>query len=192
MLKFTESEIRHIGLSVLVLAVALSGIGFLQLNDVALRLVVVVVPLALGFMVHEITHKYVASRYGYFSVYRMWGFGLLLALTLGLGSGGRILMAAPGAVVILAPYLNARQNGLISLAGPLSNLAMAGAFFPLSFMTGWVGMMGFWGTRINLWLAFFNLFPIPPLDGSKVFFWKPAVWLAMEIPVFASLVLLNY
>ena len=30
--------------------------------------------------------------------------------------------------------------------------------------------MVFWIIKINIWLAIFNLIPIPPLDGSKVLF----------------------
>jgi Zn-dependent protease len=32
---------------------------------------------------------------------------------------------------------------------------------------------------INSWLAFFNLLPLPPLDGSKVIVWKWQVWLLL-------------
>jgi Zn-dependent protease len=31
---------------------------------------------------------------------------------------------------------------------------------------------------INLVIAVFNLFPVPPLDGSKVMAWNPIAWLA--------------
>jgi Zn-dependent protease len=29
---------------------------------------------------------------------------------------------------------------------------------------------------VNLWLAIFNMLPIPPLDGSKVFSWDKRIW----------------
>ncbi|WP_211259700.1 site-2 protease family protein, partial [Thermococcus celericrescens] len=29
---------------------------------------------------------------------------------------------------------------------------------------------------VNLWLAFFNLLPFPPLDGSKVVRWNAGYW----------------
>jgi Zn-dependent protease len=190
MLKFTELELRHIGISVLVLAFALSGVGFIPLEEVGLRLIVVALPLAAGFIAHELAHKYAASRYGYFSVYRMWSMGLLMALLAGLATGGRILFAAPGAVVILTAFLTPRQSGLIALAGPLTNLALAVVFFSLVHLPGWVGLMGLLGARVNLFLAFFNLLPFPPLDGSKVFSWEPAAWAAVEIPLFALMVLI--
>jgi Zn-dependent protease len=41
------------------------------------------------------------------------------------------------------------------------------------------------GARLNLWLAAFNLLPFPPLDGFKVFSWKPAVWALVALPSLA-------
>ncbi|MBA7501502.1 hypothetical protein ES706_00072 [subsurface metagenome] len=190
MVHFIETELRHILISVLVLAVAVSGIGFLSLEDTGYRFAVISIPLALGFITHELTHKYVANRYGYFAVYRMWPLGLVFALLIGLASGGRFIFAAPGAVVILSSYFTRRQSGLIGLAGPVANIAIAGCFFPLSYLSGVVGDIGLWGAYINLWLAFFNLLPIPPLDGKKVFSWKPAIWVAIEMPLLALIVVL--
>ena len=31
--------------------------------------------------------------------------------------------------------------------------------------------------KVNAGLAFFNMLPIPPLDGSKVVTWNPVAWL---------------
>jgi len=61
--------------------------------------------------------------------------------------------------------------GLVALAGPLSNIVLAVVFALLIrielFSTGVLPLVG--GIIfINLILAFFNLIPIPPLDGSKV------------------------
>lgn len=189
-LRFTQTEIRHISLSALVLAAAISGVGYLPLDRVAFRLVAVSVPLVLGFVLHELAHKSVAMRYGYFAAYRMWSFGLLLALLVGLTSGGRFLFAAPGAVVILSPYFTPREAGAIGLAGPLINIALAGVFLPLSLLNGLLGAMGVLGFNINLWLAFFNMLPMPPLDGSKVFFWNRLAWVVVELPLLVLLFLL--
>jgi Zn-dependent protease len=190
MARFTNVEARDISVSILTLAFAVSGIGFISIEGVAQRFAAISVPLSLGFISHELFHKYVAGRYGYISVYRMWALGLVMTLFIGLSSGGQFLFAAPGAVVILTPYFTRRQGGLISLGGPLMNLAIAGCFFPLNLLPGLIGLVGYWGARINLWLAFFNLIPIPPLDGQKVLSWNPAVWAAIEVPLLASIILL--
>jgi Zn-dependent protease len=190
MVSFTNVEARDIGVSILALAVAVSGIGFISLDGVAQRFAAISIPLSLGFIAHELFHKYVAARYGYFSFYRMWALGLVVTLFIGLSSGGQFLFAAPGAVVILTPYFTRRQGGLISLGGPLMNIAIAACFLPLNLLSGLIGLVGYWGARINLWLAFFNLIPIPPLDGQKVLSWNPLVWAAVEVPVFVSIIAL--
>lgn len=59
----------------------------------------------------------------------------------------------------------------VSAAGPLSNLALATVFaFLLRLNLGNLGVvtLAYYGVRINLFLALFNLIPIPPLDGSHI------------------------
>jgi len=76
--------------------------------------------------------------------------------------------------------------GLVALAGPLSNVAMAAATaipVRLAFEQGTdLGNLGLFLDRflwINLGLAAFNMIPVPPLDGSKILlallpgFWYP-------------------
>ena len=66
--------------------------------------------------------------------------------------------------------------GLIALAGPASNLIIAVVFaLLLRLATGWGNPALLLAFEIivllNLLLAIFNLFPIPPLDGSKILYW---------------------
>jgi len=59
----------------------------------------------------------------------------------------------------------------VSAAGPLSNLALATAFaYLLRLNLGNLGIvtLASYGVSINLFLALFNLIPIPPLDGSHI------------------------
>ena len=64
---------------------------------------------------------------------------------------------------------------LVALAGPLSNLIMAILFFvilrlvPKSSMNYSLLQFISYTAFINISLTLFNLLPIPPLDGSKVF-----------------------
>lgn len=45
------------------------------------------------------------------------------------------------------------------------------------------------GSYTNLYLAFFNMIPIPPLDGSKVIAWNFLVWLIFFAVLFVLVVL---
>jgi Zn-dependent protease len=174
MVRFVRRELRDIAISVLILAVAVSNFDYV-------RLAVISLPLALGFILHELSHKFIAIRYGYWAAYRMWIPGLALALVVGLASGGRFLFAAPGAVVIMSSYFTSRESGLIGLAGPTMNLGLAGCFYAASYLPGIIGAIGYYGAFINLWLAFFNLLPVSPLDGSKVWQWNSKIGIGMLI-----------
>ncbi|MBM4080922.1 MAG: site-2 protease family protein [Planctomycetes bacterium] len=69
-----------------------------------------------------------------------------------------------------------RDDVLVSAAGPLSNIAAALAFGILYRLMPPAGHQFEWsflhmlrlGVQINLGLAFFNLIPLSPLDGSHV------------------------
>jgi Zn-dependent protease len=64
-----------------------------------------------------------------------------------------------------------RDSGLTAMAGPLSNIIIASAFAVVYHLLGSipiVQVVSFYVIFMNLLLAFFNLIPVPPLDGSKV------------------------
>ena len=64
-----------------------------------------------------------------------------------------------------------RDSGLTALAGPASNFLIAIAFALVYHLTGFLPLVQyvcFYVIFLNLLLAFFNLIPVPPLDGSKV------------------------
>ena len=70
------------------------------------------------------------------------------------------------------PY-NLKKGGrfaeaLVALAGPLTNLALA-LFTVLIFKIGLASpQIAFMAVYMNIFLAFLNLLPLPPLDGSKI------------------------
>jgi Zn-dependent protease len=59
----------------------------------------------------------------------------------------------------------------VSAAGPVSNLALAALFaalLRLGINNPGLVQMAYFGVSINIFLALFNLIPIPPLDGSHI------------------------
>ncbi len=144
-----------------------------------------------GFVLHELSHKFSAQRYGYWAEFRMWPFGLVLALVTSLIG---FIFAAPGATYISGANISESENGKISVAGPLTNVIVALAFLPFwlfghGFFLLFLGYEGFF---INIFLALFNMLPLMPLDGAKVFRWSKTRWASVFGPLALVFVMLVY
>ena len=184
MFRFTDKEIRDLIISFIVIAL---GFTILYSNGdyshITLIFPIVMIGVGVGFIFHELGHKFVAMHYGYYAEYELWPTGLLIALA---SSFFGFIFAAPGAVVIYSNGMEERTNGIISIAGPIVNIILGLIFFLIlgslgNFVYTETGAIVYLicvlGTRINFFLAAFNLLPIPPLDGSKVMSWSVPVWL---------------
>lgn len=139
-----------------------------------------------AFAIHESSHKLTAQYFGVRSEYRMWTGGLLAALLMKILAGFTFI--APGAayfepyrrqgpmpMFFRDNYLTKAEVGKIGFAGPLSNIVLALLFFALARP---LGQLSVYGIEINLALALFNLIPVNPLDGAKIFSWSWKIWLA--------------
>lgn len=98
--------------------------------------------------------------------------GIMILMSLVTGSGFIFGWAKP---VPINPYnLNDPKRDMmwIGLAGPATNFAVAlflALVFRLLAISASLGaVILFYGITINLILGFFNLIPIPPLDGSRI------------------------
>ncbi len=182
-LKFSALELKHIVISILVLSIAFAMVmlhGFkVTFDDIEFVLRIVGISLILvvfSFFIHELGHKFVAQHYGAWSEFRMFPSGLAIALVSGfLG----FLFAAPGAVYIQG-NIDKKQNGIISLAGPGVNFAMAAIALIIAAATSssyeWLIVQL---AYLNAFLGLFNLIPIPPFDGSKIITWNLPAYLML-------------
>lgn len=136
-----------------------------------------------GFLLHELAHKVTAIRFGQVAEFRADYGMLFLAIAGGLAG---FLFAAPGAVYHRG-RATPRENGLIALAGPLTNVALGLGFLPLYWLFGpsVIGEIGHLGVVINFLLAGFNMIPFGPLDGATVKTWSFGAFLAFGVPCFA-------
>ena len=128
-----------------------------------------------GFALHELAHKFTAQRYGCWAEFRYSRQGLLIAL---LTASFGFLFAAPGAVYI-AGNVGKRENGIISLAGPLTNILVALAMFPVAILLNpsYIAYAAMTVAFFNSFLAIFNMVPIMPLDGAKVLKWGIPIYI---------------
>src|SRR5215831_6376628 len=153
-----------------------------------------------GFIGHELAHKFTAERYGCWAEFKLWTYGALMALLFAFVSGGSFVFAAPGAVYIASRSgyfgegLDKKTNGIVSLVGPLINIAAALVFLAgygiatLTHLPSSIGSFSFFlqGVRLNLWLGAFNMLPIFILDGQKVFAWDKKTWALLSIPLWIA------
>ncbi|WP_128478411.1 zinc metalloprotease [Halorussus pelagicus] len=136
----------------------------------------------LGFLLHEMAHKITAIRFGQIAEFRA-DYGMLFLAVVGALAG--FLFAAPGAVYHQG-RATLRENGLIALAGPLTNVALGMVFFVLELLFGGtLGSIAALGVRINFLLAGFNMIPFGPLDGNTVKEWSVPAFAGFGLPCFA-------
>jgi len=80
---------------------------------------------------------------------------------------------------------------LISVAGPGVNLAFAVFFFVLLLVgpaTGFISTIAAYGFSLNVGLGSFNMLPIPPIDGYKVFKKNILLGLGIALPLWAMFI----
>ncbi|MCS7060370.1 MAG: site-2 protease family protein [Anaerolineae bacterium] len=150
-------------------------------------LLVALILLLICFPIHELAHAAVAYRLGDDTAQKLGRITLNpLAHLDPIGSVVFLLFgfgwAKPVPVNVYRLNGNTKvSHGLVALAGPLSNLALA-AVFGLAFralnatvlpaLPFEVGRLAeaaaYLAIILNVYLALFNLIPVPPLDGSRV------------------------
>lgn len=179
---FSKEEIRDIIISVIALTIIFSYPNFGLILFYSFIIVIT------SFLLHELAHKFVGRRLSCAAFYKISLVGVLVSLLVTIFTG--LKLAILGAVVIYpyrfgrwrykVPHITIRELGIIAASGPLVNVILAIIF---SLFSGEIfNILVF----INSWLAFFNLLPIKPLDGEKVFTWKPWLWFLL---IFLSAIL---
>jgi Zn-dependent protease len=145
----------------------------------------------IGFILHEMAHKFTAIKYGFWAEFRKDNMMLVVAVALAALVG--VVFAAPGATVIYdinGRGISREQNGKISVAGPIVNLVLCIPFAALLIYGGTgsiVTMIGMIGFQVNAMIATFNMLPVSVLDGKKVFAWNKAVFAIMILAAFGAL-----
>jgi Zn-dependent protease len=180
---FDRTELRDLALAWVALSVAftlfLQPIPFAQgitpsfVAGLAPLFLTSLVTVGTGFLLHELAHKVVAIHFGQIAAFRADYSMLGLAVASGLAG---FLVAAPGAVYHRG-RITKRENGLVAVAGPVTNLVLATVFLAGFLLTGgFLAQLSRMGVLINVFLGAFNMLPIGPLDGRTVLDWNGPVF----------------
>jgi len=136
------------------------------------------VAVTLNFVLHEMMHKFTAQRYGAVAGFKTSTLGLAITIVTGmLGT----LFGLPGATYIYVHNFTKKENGIVSLAGPATNIVVFAVFAAiLVFLNPPINSYLYTGIYfvmlIALVLAAFNMIPVMPLDGSKVLAWSLPIY----------------
>src|SRR5579863_3676107 len=134
---------------------------------------------------HEFAHAWVATRLGDDTprlqgrvtlnplAHVDWLGTTILPFLSTLFMGGFLGWGKP--VMTQTSKLRGGLNGLllVALAGPFSNVIMAVILGIIGVVcekasADWLAHFAFRGVELGLYLALFNMLPVPPLDGSKI------------------------
>ena len=154
-MKFSRREITDLLKAWIVVSIIFSiAFGAKSLNIESLRLFgISAITVGIGFLLHELAHKFVAQKFRCWAEFR--SFDQMLGIALLLSFFGFIFIA-PGAVMIKGK-VDKRKNGLISIAGPVTNIILGIFFITLSFLFSnkLLKNIADYGAEINLLLAIF-------------------------------------
>ena len=197
MFSFTSNEIRDLIIAFIVISIAfaISTVGLDAYGFISI-LPIIMVGVGIGFLLHELGHKYVAMEYGYRSEFKAWPLGLVIAIATAFIGW---VFAAPGVVHTYADNMTDEINGKISIAGPMANMVLALAFliiaalaYPFkaySMIFQLIYLICTVGFSVNSFLAAFNLLPFYSLDGIKVLKWNAKIWIFIFVIAAAMLLL---
>jgi Zn-dependent protease len=168
-MRFSKLEIKEIvkaWIAVsLIFAIAIVGLS----GKILVALPLTFLTAGIGFLLHELAHKYLAQKYKCWAEFRANNQALIIGLLI---SFTGLVLAAPGGVYIRGATHN--QHGKIAFAGPMTNVILAILFLGMTkIATGpMLTALAGYGLQINALLGVFNMIPFPPFDGHSVWKWN--------------------
>lgn len=212
--KFTLHELRGLIIAVIVIAFIISfkewGTATFDFKAGIYNFFNAILIVALSILIHDAGQRIWGLAIGYRIEFKMWSFGLLAALIIAFISNGNLWLIIPGGFMLhhLAGHrlgwfrygINYFGQAMVALAGPLFTLMLIILLKILSVFS--TNLLVEKAIMFNVVYAITSLLPIPPLDGSKIYFGSrmlyafalPAIAVAtilmvVNAPIFFSLVL---
>ncbi len=181
---FSREELLHFCLATLCLAFIYSWTDWgAQTFDAGLGLknyATAIILTGITLFVHHAGQRMMSIALGFRTEHRIWWYGILIGLIAVALTDGKVkFLAATGFIVYLLPAhrLGAFRYGpnittisKIALAGPIMNFLFSAIIKSFE----WAGILSATISNklfiLNIAFAAWNLLPIPPLDGAKVFY----------------------
>ena len=214
---FNGFEIRGYVIAILAVAFMISfdkwGSGGFDFASGLINFFISALIVALSLLIHDAGQRIWGLMIGYKIEFKMWTFGLIIGLVVTFLNNGRmpyLWLILPGGFMMhhMAGHrlgwfrygINYFGQAMVAMGGLLFTLVLIILLKILNTI-----IPGFFiqeAIRFNLVYMIINLLPIPPLDGSKIFFGSrmayafimPAmlaatVLLVVDVPIFLSIVL---
>lgn len=186
---FSNQELKHLTIAALLVVGVAVSMGFFSnffrdnYSLDYLTLAAFAAALAASFFTHEIAHKVIAQREGFWAEFRLTFTGAILTLLSVVSPWFKVI--SPGAVMV-AGFADRKPMGRISIAGPITNIVLSALFMAGGMISTPYAQVLLLAAAINAWMAVFNLIPFGILDGYKVSLWDKRIWALVFI---SSLVL---
>ncbi|MEM3019102.1 MAG: AN1-type zinc finger domain-containing protein [Candidatus Bathyarchaeia archaeon] len=175
----SPGEIKQLAISLMIFLLV-AFVSYSHLLAKPLLFATIALGFALAFILHELSHKSIAQRYGFLAEFRLNLLGTIISIA---SIFLPVKILAPGAVFVEGRFITSEDLGKIALAGPLTNIIQAIAFliaFGLSIELEW-SFTFLLLALLNSDLSLFNLLPISIFDGAKVVAWSRRAWLSAFI-----------
>ncbi len=212
--KFTQHELRGLVIAILVVAFIISfkewGSTSFDLRAGLFNLFNSVLIVALSILIHDAGQRIWGLSIGYRIEFKMWSFGLIFALVIAFISNGSLWLIVPSGFMLhhLAGHrlgwfrygINYFGQAMVALAGPLFTLMLI-IFFKILYVF-FPNPLIQKAIVFNVVYGVTSMLPIPPLDGSKVFFGSrmlyafalpamivAAIMMIVNVSIFLALVL---
>jgi Zn-dependent protease len=189
--RFSKEEIEACIISVLAMAfiVSFDEWGYGNKFDFNVGLgnfikAIIIMSIIIGLQLMVI--KAYALYYGYRAEFKLWWYGIIAGLILAFFSasvsrGAALWFLAPGGIFFhhMAVHrigwfrygVNIMETGWTCMWGALSTIMLA-VIFKLFLFVFPDSLFFEKAMIVSLWFALFSILPIPPLLGSRVFFWS--------------------
>lgn len=181
-MKFYKPEIKDLFKSWIAISLVFSISKGFTLESILFSTILV----GTAFIIHELSHKYVAQKYGLMAYFKSFDNMLIFSIILSLIG---FILIAPGAVMIRS-FGDKIRLGRISAAGPLSNIIL-GILFSVTYFFFRIPFFSY-GIMINAWLALFNLIPVFMFDGKKILNWNKKIYFSLVISSLILLLSINF